>query len=99
MKTTTVANLKAHLSAVLRRVERGETILILNRGKPVARIAPPVLGVRGDDAERITRLERTGVVRPPDAVSDWVPLLRPSPVADRQGAVRAALRAEREEGR
>ena len=62
-------------------------------------IAPPVLGVRGDDAERIARLERTGVVRPPDAVSDWVPLLRPSPVADRQGAVRAALRAEREEGR
>jgi prevent-host-death family protein len=33
---------KNKLSALLERVERGEEILITRRGKPVARLVPPV---------------------------------------------------------
>ena len=51
MAKVTVRELKAHLSAVLARVERGETIVVAKRNEPVAEIRPlagrrgvPVLG-------------------------------------------------------
>jgi prevent-host-death family protein len=37
-----IADLKAHLSEVVARVEAGETVDIMRRGKPVATIAPKV---------------------------------------------------------
>ena len=40
MKTVGVAELKAHLSAHLHAVQRGETITVLQRREPVARIVP-----------------------------------------------------------
>ncbi len=40
MKSVGVADLKAHLSGHLRTVKRGETLLVLERGTPVARIVP-----------------------------------------------------------
>jgi prevent-host-death family protein len=36
--TVSLANAKAHLSALIDRVESGETVEITRRGKPVARI-------------------------------------------------------------
>ena len=38
MKTASVAESKAHLSALLGNVEAGEDVLITRRGKPVARL-------------------------------------------------------------
>lgn len=40
MKRATVANTKAHLSALLVDVEAGEELVITRRGKPVARLIP-----------------------------------------------------------
>lgn len=40
MKRVPVAEAKAHLSALLERVEAGEEIVIARRGKPVARLVP-----------------------------------------------------------
>lgn len=40
MKTTTVADAKSHLSALLAEVEAGEEVVITRRGKPVARLVP-----------------------------------------------------------
>jgi prevent-host-death family protein len=37
-----IADLKAHLSEVIARVEAGETVDIMRRGKPVATLAPKV---------------------------------------------------------
>ena len=37
----TVRELKAHLSAIVRRVQAGETALITSHRKPVARLVPP----------------------------------------------------------
>ena len=100
MKTTTVAYLKEHLSALLRRVQRGESLLILSRGQPVGRIEP--IRPTGDevDSDRMARLERAGVLRPPAETADWRPIMKASPIRAREGqSVLAALLDERREGR
>ncbi len=40
MQFDQIAEAKAHLSALLERVEAGEEIVITRRGKPVARLIP-----------------------------------------------------------
>lgn len=40
MRTLTLAETKAHLSAVVDQVVEGEEIVITRRGRPVARIVP-----------------------------------------------------------
>jgi prevent-host-death family protein len=40
MKSVGIAHLKAHLSGHLRTVKHGETLLVMDRGTPVARIVP-----------------------------------------------------------
>jgi len=40
MNTVNIANLKAKLSHFLRRVRNGDTIIVLDRHVPVARIVP-----------------------------------------------------------
>lgn len=49
-----VRELKASLSASLRRVSQGESIVITDRGRPVARLVPP------DVPEGLARLLRAG---------------------------------------
>ena len=62
MKTATISEAKNHLSELLARVKRGETVLILDRDKPVARIVPIEASDRTDD-DRLADLERRGIVR------------------------------------
>jgi prevent-host-death family protein len=38
MKTTSVAEAKSHLSALLSEIEAGEEVVITRRGKPIARL-------------------------------------------------------------
>ncbi len=40
MQQVQIAEAKAHLSALIERVETGEEIIIARRGKPVARLIP-----------------------------------------------------------
>jgi prevent-host-death family protein len=40
MQQIQIAEAKAHLSALIERVEAGEEIIIARRGKPVARLIP-----------------------------------------------------------
>ncbi len=40
MKKVGIADLKAHLSGHLRTVKKGATLLVMERGTPVARIVP-----------------------------------------------------------
>ena len=64
MKTATVTQAKNRLSALLAEVRAGETILILDRGIPVARLE----GIRshdGDETGRLERLYRAGLLKPP----------------------------------
>ena len=100
MKTTTVAYLKEHLSALLRRVQRGETVLILNRGQPVGRIEPVRPAGDEGDSERVARLEKAGILRPPAELAGWGAILKPSPIRAEKGqSVLATLLEDRSEGR
>jgi prevent-host-death family protein len=47
MKRVGIADLKAHLSGHLRTVKKGETLVIVDRGTPVARILPAADGGGG----------------------------------------------------
>jgi hypothetical protein len=42
----------------------GSPVLIVNRGRPVARLEPVTIGGEADDKGRLSRLIRDGVVRP-----------------------------------
>ena len=71
MITTNVTDVKARLSELLRRVTEGETVLILHRGRPIARIEPPIVAdLSADDAERVSRLAAIGLVRLPTRPAD-----------------------------
>lgn len=61
MKTATITEAKNQLSALIDQVQSGETVIILERGRPVARLES-VAG-HADPSGRLARLERAGLVR------------------------------------
>jgi prevent-host-death family protein len=63
VRRATITETKNRLSALLDRVRHGETILVMDRGRPVARIEPAVTGPSDDADGRLARLERRGIVR------------------------------------
>lgn len=89
---------KNRLSALLDRVRHGETIVIEDRGVPVAQLVP-VLGASPSlDGGRLARLERHGVVRPPRSTRSPRRLLT-APARPRKAvALSDLVRAERESG-
>jgi len=98
MLVATITEAKNRLSALIDQVRGGESVLIVDRGTPVARLESAVSAA--PDAEgRIARLERAGSVRaarkPPavDLFSTQPPSMRPG-----ANAV-AAILEERREGR
>jgi prevent-host-death family protein len=98
MRKATVTEAKNQLSALIDQVKTGESILILDRGIPVARLESAIPAI--DDDGRIARLQRAGVVRAardPGGVSE---MLHTEPPRPRKGAsVVAALLEERRAGR
>lgn len=61
MKKASVTETKNNLSAILQQVREGETYLILDRGRAVARLEPVGAESRGED-ERRADLERRGLL-------------------------------------
>jgi prevent-host-death family protein len=98
MLTVSISEAKNKLSALLDRVRAGETVLILDRGIPVAQLEPP--RHVSDDA-RVARLERAGVLRPPKR-RGTIPanrLARPLPPGERPAGALELLLEERRTGR
>jgi prevent-host-death family protein len=89
MKTASVSELKARISAYLRWVKRGGEVEILERGVPVARLVP----VAGSDRGRRQRLAAAGIVRLGSGDASWI-LGEPRPRGLR---LREALEEERED--
>ena len=95
MEKATISEIKNRLSAYLRKVRAGETVLILDRSQPVARLER-VQGQSEPDS-RIARLERDGLLRRSTQAVPMEMLRSSVPKAKR--SVVAALIEEREEGR
>jgi len=62
MKTAGIAELKASLSEYLAKVKAGEEVLITERGKPIARIAPLKEG-EPMASSQLLKLKRAGLVK------------------------------------
>jgi prevent-host-death family protein len=96
MKRASISEAKNQLSALLDRVRRGQSIVIEDRGVPVARLE----GLAGNAPEgRLARLERDGVIR--RAASPLPPAFFKTPVPRRRKGQSASevLIDERHEGR
>ena len=97
MKTANVATAKNQLSRLLRRVKRGETVVITERSQPVAQLQP--FKGEGPADGRFERLYDAGLLTPPAAgaldVAGFVAARRPRLAGDR--SLTAAVLQEREE--
>ena len=95
MKIASISHTKNQLSALIDKVRHGETILIMDRDRPVARLEP-VLPDAGTDS-RLMKLEREGVIhrtRPTQAAC----ILSEAPPKS-ENSLLDALISERAEGR
>jgi prevent-host-death family protein len=95
MEKATISEIKNRLSAYLKKVKAGQSILILDRDQPVARLVRVEREQHPDD--RLTRLERAGLVRRATQPVPIKALKSPAPKA-KSGVLRALLE-ERREGR
>lgn len=59
-ETVGVGELRRNLSRYLRRVERGERLIVTDRNRPVAELGPP-----GTERTALDRLVAAGLVTPP----------------------------------
>jgi len=98
MKRASISEAKNRLSALLDRVRHGETVLIEDRGVPIAQLSPVVASSAGADRDRLTRLERQGIVTPARSARLSRRLLS-APARPRKGiALSAIVLAERQSG-
>ncbi len=97
MGTTTITEAKNKLSALIDRVQAGESIVILERGRPVARLEP--IQPQDDPTGRWERLERDGLITIGTAPPPVELIMSPPPrLAPGASAVEALL-DERRTGR
>jgi len=96
MKTAAISELKARLSEYVNRVRAGEEVLITDRGKPIARLAP-ISRVTMAKAS-LARMERQGLIKlgVGKLPKDFWKMPRPH---DPKGLVLKALLEERGAGR
>lgn len=100
MKRIGIAEAKNRLSALIDGLKGGSPVLIMDRGRPVARLEPVVGGANGDDGEaRLSRLVRDGIVRPGKASLPRNWLKDPLPPLQSGSSVVQALLDERRQGR
>jgi prevent-host-death family protein len=99
MNKANISYTRNHLSEILLKVREGETILIVDREQPVARLEP-IAGPSAQGAPWQADLVRRGLVRASRNRLDVKALLAmPLPVPKGGGDILDALLAEREEGR
>ncbi len=97
MKKASITQAKNNLSALIDGLRAGSPVLIVDRGRPVARLEP----VEGDEEDgqegRLLRLIRDGVLRP--RRSDPPASLFSAPPPRAKGSAVELLLEERREGR
>lgn len=98
MKTASLTEAKNHLSALIDRVRAGESVLILDRGIPVARLESVIPLDEADDG-RLARLQRAGAVRTARGEVPLALISRDPPQPGGGGSVVEAVLEERRAGR
>ena len=98
MRVATITEAKNSLSALLDHVRTGETVLIVDRGRPVARLESAVTGPADSDG-RLARLQRAGLVRTARGAPSVELIAKRPPRPRRDASVVGALLDERRRGR
>lgn len=62
MQAVAVSELRSHLPSFLRRVERGEIVVVVSRGREVARLMPPAASMLAA-RKALGKLRETCVVK------------------------------------
>ncbi len=97
MKSATITEAKNRLSALLDQVRAGESIVIVDRGLPMARLEPIV--AHADQSGRLRRLERAGLLRVGTEPPPLDLLREPAPQLPRDVSAVEALIHERRTAR
>jgi prevent-host-death family protein len=98
MKIVGITDAKNRLSALIDGLRGGSRVLIVDRGRPVARLEP-VTGGKDEQDGRIARLVREGVLRPAGTRMPQSLLTEPPPRMKSGASAVAALIEERRDGR
>lgn len=99
MKTASISEAKNRLSALIDRVRKGETVVITDRDRPVAQLAPLDTGTSTGADAWLADLERKGIIRRPRRKGVPACLRRPPLRLPAGVSVLEALLEERREGR
>jgi prevent-host-death family protein len=95
VKKASITDAKNNLSALIDSVKGGSPVLIVDRGRPVARLEP----VTGANDDRLARLVRDGVVRPARGGAAQGPFSTKPPRPKKRASGVRALLEERRDGR
>jgi prevent-host-death family protein len=99
MKTASITEAKNNLSALIDSLKGGSPVLIVDRGRPVARLEPVTAAGEGEDDGRLLRLLRDGMVRPRRAVPPRKLFSSKPPRVKPGASIVDVLIQERREGR
>ena len=99
MKKVSITEAKNGLSALIDGLKSGSRVLIVDRGRPVARLEPATIGGKNEQDGRLSRLVRDGVVTPGRAALPRLLLTDAPPRLKGGVSAVAALIEERREGR
>jgi prevent-host-death family protein len=96
MKTASISQTKNQLSALIDQVRQGETIVITDHDRPVAKLVPAPAENGDEAAGALANLERKGIIRRGNG--ERRRLAAPLKLRDKASAV-ATLLDDREQGR
>jgi prevent-host-death family protein len=99
MKRASITEAKNNLSALIDGLKGGSPVLIVDRGRPVARLEPVMSGAESGHEGRLSRLVRDGVVRPGRGKLSRKLLTEQPPNVEGDDSAVAALIEERRDGR
>lgn len=94
-----ISEAKNNLSALIHGLRSGSPVLIVDRGRPVARLEAVDAGDETDPAGRLSRLVRDGVVRPAAGKVPKAVLASAPPAPRKPASLLQALLEDRRSGR
>jgi prevent-host-death family protein len=99
VKIASITEAKNNLSALIDGLKGGSPVLIVDRGRPVARLEPVTGGLDAEPDRRLSRLVRSGIVRPRRAALPRTLFSDQPPRAKAGASALEALLDERRQGR
>jgi len=99
MRKASISETENSLSALIDSLKSGSPVLIVDRGRPAARLEAVTVGLGDEGDGQLARLVRDGIVRPRRATPPWAVFSQEPPRAKPGASAVSALLEEVCEGR